>query len=648
MPPPPDNYADYQRWWAKHGPARLAEFAAGRSSYVRDLCPQRALELPTPEVLQLLHHRLGADTLSAALAPGRRLPGPVSAETNGEWLRRCHTVGVNVRTVGHFWNVVKYALTLPAHLRGVHLLPVWEPGVVASLYGLASWRINPEFFSPELAARLPGAGTVEDQLRITVNLLHALGKAVGMDVIPHTDRYSEMVLAHPHHFEWLRRDGLTIVDHSAKLHRAARHVIREHLAATGGTVRSERLALIDRLYRAGLEPLPATMGPPYRGLAVDPDPAARTVDAAGREWRDYRITHPTAMSRAFGPLTRYKFWGRRDDNRGWAIDFGRPRRRVWRYFTGQYAAVQAAYGFDFMRGDMSHVQMRPGGVPDEIDDYYDPLRAVKRRIRRRAPHFAYFAEGFLAPDDTMAYGNEADHLRASEAEVTLGNLQSMAPGTDEFMDTLGGYLDLARDDNGRRLTPAFTAITGDKDDPRFDAFHHHGEVARLFFGLFNPHLPLYYSLGFRQRDRHYEPWANAFYTKLYVFREESGPKATHGPWRWGGNFALFRATAELDRFAEGLEPHLRGGAAGAVRVVDRTVVYWTRADTYGPEAYLFVVNFAATPRPECRLPQLGGHRHAELLYAHPPAVHHQLVVRGGVLSPGELGGGAVRCYRLSP
>ena len=34
---------------------------------------------------------------------------------------------------------------------------------------------------------------------------HAMGRTVGMDIIPHTDRFSQMALAYPHYFEWLRR-----------------------------------------------------------------------------------------------------------------------------------------------------------------------------------------------------------------------------------------------------------------------------------------------------------------------------------------------------------------------------------------------------------------------------------------------------------
>ena len=641
-----------------------------KTSYVVGLTPEDALQLSGIELAQILHARLG-DDFQRALAPASApTVSHVNGRENGNWLKSCNTVGINVRTIGSFWNVLKYALTLPDHIRGIHLLPIWEPGVVGSLYGMASWNLNPEFFDREAARMFPALRTLDRQLRTVINLLHAMGKVVGMDVIPHTDRYSEMVLVNPSYFEWLRREELTITDHREQLHEAAEAAIIDWLNANtpGGTFtpqlfqetteaerlqllfgepldydgrRERRVSLVDWLYRRGLEPVPATMAPPYRGLEVDPDPAALTTDGAGREWRDYRIAKPQEMSRVFGPLTRFKFYGRKDDNRDWQIDFKRPRKEVWDYFTGHYLAVQSRYSFDFMRGDMSHVQMRPEGVPETIDDYYDPLRAVKRRIAQTTPHFAYFAESFLAPPNTMGYGDEVQHLMASEAEVTLGNLQSMVPGATEFMDTLESYLEIAE---VTPLTPAFTAITGDKDDPRFDHFHYHGEVARLFTGLFLYQLPYYYSLGYEQRDRHPQPTANERYTKLYVFQEREGPKSVTGPWQWGDNLELFNAFQEVHRFAAGSLSHM-GADAGAVQIESSGLIWWQRHDTYGDGAFLFVVNFAAESR-DVELSLATSLPVADLLFAWPVAAHHRLSTQPA-LRLGTVGGEAVRCYRLS-
>ncbi|MFW5689546.1 MAG: hypothetical protein ACOC1U_08235, partial [Spirochaetota bacterium] len=262
--------------------------------------------------------------------------------------------------------------------------------------------------------------------------------------------------------------------------------------------------------------------------------------------------------------------------------------------AGHIRDLVRRFDFDFMRGDMSHVQMRDEGVPLEIDEFYDPLAYVKSVVVRERPSFAYFAETFLAPPGVMAYGDEVDHLEGSAAEVTLGNLQSMALENDEFLATLRRYLDIAA---RRSVTPSFTVMTGDKDDPRFDRYYLEGNEARTFLSLFLPELPSYTALGFELRDPHETPAPNERYTKLYVFHEESGPKATHGPYRFGANIALFEQLTRIRRFAED-HPWLVDGSADFAwgllpdpTAGNRTVAWWL---THGAARYLCAVNTSTT------------------------------------------------------
>ena len=592
-----------------------ASFVAGTSDLSLNLLPAEAVALDLSEVRSLLYRRYG-EAVNHALSPRctdprqpidalpKPLRGPVVHHTDTSWLTSTNMVGINVRTVGTFAGVIGYALTLSRAHDSIHVLPVWEPGVVGSLYGMSSWKINEEFFSAELAAMEPHLDTPERQLKATVNLLHLMGKAVGMDVIPHTDRYSEIVLAHPHFFEWLRREDTTIVDHRADLHAEVQERILNYLDTVGAAVtgepltarersalfspafdeterdeilfgpagdrtqRSDRRAEISRhLYLFGYEPVPATMAPPYRGLTVDRETAH--VDADGHVWREYQITEPQSMSRVFGPLTRYKLYERLDDNRDWAIDFSRPREDVWRYVQDRYALLQRTYGFDFMRGDMSHVQMRPEGVPDEITDHYDLLGSVAAAVRRenRVPSFGYFAETFIAPPGVMAYGDELEHLDASGADVTLGDLQSRRVDSPEFFQQLRWYRDIAAT---HRVVPSFTVMTADKDDPRFDEFYLRGNEARYFAALFLADMPSYTALNFACRDPHYIAAPNEQYTKLYVFHETDGPKATDGPFRFGRNGYLFYRISRIRLFAEEVLPDLRGATVRWLSPPDAT------------------------------------------------------------------------------
>ena len=191
----PVNHSAFVNYWTLNSSSLLASYAGGQSSFVPFLLPELAVQLDGQLILGTLAQRLGPGTVQRALSPLQSIPSPVATEQSPAWIKRVNMVGVNVRTIQSFWNMVKYALTLPDSQSSIHLLPMWEPGVVASLYGMASWRINPEFFSTELYHLVPQLDTVEKQLKAVVNLLHAMGKTVGMDVIPHTDRYSEMVIA---------------------------------------------------------------------------------------------------------------------------------------------------------------------------------------------------------------------------------------------------------------------------------------------------------------------------------------------------------------------------------------------------------------------------------------------------------------------
>ena len=545
-------------------------------------------------VLELLSARFGSTIEEAMVSAETWHPNgaghdavvaPALREaTDAGWLRRANVVGINMRTVGGAWGVIPYSLTLPAVQGAIHVLPFLEPGVVGSLYGPASWEVDQALFDPALARARPGLDTVARQLHAAISLLHAMGRVVGLDVIPHCDRFAEIVLAQPDHFEWVRRSDQEILRRGAAVAGQVERLIHAWVvgqgAADGSPMprdpedlfraldermrlrmlfgmpddpagrRARRTALVRELHAAGLETLPATMGPPYRGLELDPSPAAVSVDAMGLAWREYRFSRPQPMSRVFGPLTRYALYEPVSDDT-WELDFGRPREHVWRYVTGHYADLRDRFGFDFMRGDMAHVQMRPPGVPAEIENRYDILGAVRDEIRddRGVRSFGYLAESFLAPPGTMAYGDEMDHLEAAGADTALGDLQSTPVSSPEFIARFRRYLDYQAT---RTCTPTLTIMTADKDDPRFDSTYASGSAARLFIALLVPDLPSYMALGFELRDVRDRPAASEHYSKHYVFQVPTGIAATRGPYVFGSNVTLFATVGRIRRLAEEL------------------------------------------------------------------------------------------------
>lgn len=620
----PNDYRALNQFWNTNAERLIQEYQQRKSnSFIPGLLPEQALKIPALQLFNILKNYLG-EAINDAIRPNYTVKSPLSEYSDSNWLKTTNMVGINVRTIGSFWNILKYVLTIPKEQQSIHILPIWEPGVVASLYGMSSWNINPEFYSIEMAALFPGLNTVEKQLKVVVNLLHAMGRIVGLDVIPHCDRYSEIVLANPSYFEWLQRQDLNIINHDADLHLKIQQHIFLFLRIYGSATRNipfpktakdffseefpeenrlnvlfgatnnvqkrlrRRDQIIQHLYDEGYETVPATMAPPYRGIAVDPRPDSSTIDIHGRVWRDYRITRPEKMSRVFGPLTRYKLYERRDNNRRWKVDFARPRTAVWDYVCKKYGAMQATYNFDFMRGDMSHVQMRLEGVPSQPEPYYDLHQAVKTHVQKTKPYFGYFAETFIAPENTMGYGDEIDHLEMSDADSTLGDLQSMVLGTAEFLQALRYYYDIL---NTRTVTPNMTVMTADKDDPRFDKFYRDGNEARLFMAFFLTDMPSYMGLGFETRDVHIMPAPNEHYTKLYVFQELNGPKATKGPYIWGKNAPLFHNLTRIRQYAAQILLHIDEQSVHWLLPPDakgyKKVIAWTQADK--PQ-YVFVVN----------------------------------------------------------
>ena len=383
------------------------KYTTHQTSYIENLLPEIAVQLNVYEVLDILQRRFGRDTLQRILDPNHHTDSPVKHHENSTWLKKSNMVGINVRTIGNFFNIIKYAFTIPKSQDSIHLLPIWEPGVVGSLYGMTSFNVNPAFFSQELATTIPALNTVERQLKFVINVLHTMGKSVGMDVIPHTDRFSEMVLAYPRFFEWVKRVGGRITSNSENIYREVEEIIWHYLVRNGtanGTPISyskntlfspeipiltdeqrleiifghkndyqgrlrRRIELMHEMIYQGYETLPMTMAPPYRGLHINAE--VFVLDENGNRWYTYEFDKPQGMSRVFGPLARYKFYHSKDDNAAWELDFDNPNKYAWEYFCKQVYACQKTYNLDFMRGDMAHVQPRPTGVPKEIDAYFD-------------------------------------------------------------------------------------------------------------------------------------------------------------------------------------------------------------------------------------------------------------------------------------
>lgn len=629
--------------WRKTHATSLKEYYSG-TSYVPSLPPQVAVQLPGFDTLDKLYNKLGSKVIKECLNPNFNFPSPAVSESNPSWIKKSNIVGVNIRTIENFFNLVKYTLSLSDAQDCLHILPIWEPGVVNSLYGKISWNINTEFFSEELKRVQPHLDTVEKQLKVCINFIHALGKTIGMDVIPHCDRFSEIVLSNPSFFEWVKIKDAAIVTHNGHLDQEVENIIFQYLQKTGtandspipnnatelfkGKISEEdrnellfgyqwdtqkrekrRIEIMLAIINEGLETLPVTMAPPYRGLHIEKD--SFEIDKFGNKWYEFKFDTPQEMSRVFGPLTRYKFHDTKENS--WELDFDKPCRDVWEYFSSKYAACQAKYNFDYMRGDMAHVQPRPQGVPKNIDSFYDPLLFTKLQIQNnQAPHFAFFAETFLVPDNYMSYGSEIEHLNAIEADATLGDLQSSVFGSKEFKNKLRDYIEWNKTES---FAPTLTIITSDKDDPRFDKFYRTGNLARIFLGYFMTDMPSYFSLGHETRALNLKRNLNETYSKLFVFtikNKEEKDKVTSGPYIWGENWNQFNDIQILKNQFETVLPFIKGQETEVLEFSDHLV--WTQKSKAN---FLFSLSFKENSQwDQKKLKGLFPKSELDLVYAH--------------------------------
>jgi hypothetical protein len=109
-------------------------------------------------------------------------------------------------------------------------------------------------------------------------------------------------------------------------------------------------------------------------------------------------------------------------------------------------------------------------------------------------------------------------------------------------------------------------------------------------------MPAYMALGYETRDTHPIPAPNEHYSKLYVFKEKKGEKATHGPFVWGKNKDLYSKIERMRLLAERIWPLIRGKATDWLIPPDATgqnpILAWTQ---FGDPQYLFLINTSTNP-----------------------------------------------------
>lgn len=618
-------------------------------------------------LIEHLTQKYGAPEVQKALNPKNRYPSPLqkAKTTSPNWLQHSVIVGINPRAMGKFWNMAQYAATKSTGENAFHLLPVFKNSM-DKLYQPINWDLTTEFFDPELAQKYPQLNTPEAQLKVTINLMHLMGKTVGMDVLRHTDRGGEDVFLHPSFFEWVKIKDNHIIDRRDDLHSEAETVIKNFLKNYGDgrtltdkqenalppthargmnyiaesrfitgknypqsntffsdtdTVnlcldkeraeilfgpenfsrlrRERRVLLMNHLKAHGLFTTPVVDIPPYAPAQLG------HMDKNG--WPVFKINDAFnqkegAFQSIFGSLTPYKLFHLNPDG---SHDTSRPVKPVWDYLAQRYLAFQRAYGFDFMRGDMAHVEPRfrenHRNPQSNKAQWYDLFGYILHTIQTQgeAPYFAFLPEALMWAKD-WHQNRPLDHIRNMNSTVALGSLQHVPLGEGHnFANDFKIHMD-----NGQHIgvPMASSIMTADSDDPHHQHLYGstHKNMVRLFVGLF--HRPTYLGMGFEMKGNNW-PWPSDSQEAMAQQTTHGSMNAARGtPYQWGNNPDAYANYTRLRNLLETykhnndttLEGYLQQAKAYVLELDkrDTPLMVWTLAPKNKPHApdYVCVAN----------------------------------------------------------
>lgn len=504
--------------------------------------PPAMLAISAKDTITLLNQCLGPKVVAQALnvdTPTNLSPLAKTGVKDPRWIHQSHIVGMHPRVLGSFFNMVKYALTLSPEQDALHILPILEPDTDMygnrSLYGPINWQLNAEFFDPGLAQAQPHLNTPEKQLKATVNLLHAMGKKVGIDMVQHTAVFSEVALANPDCFEWY----LTNATHRRFINPVSRktahsplnqdHVsdlvkpailkfLETHHDPEGKVIPPSTL---NQFFTAvpEAERLALLFGPPHQPKRREQRRKAliNTLTEQGflmasqpmvQPYRPMRLAHPTHNGGKFPKLvtegtnlglhtlTPFKLYHLHPDG---SLNLHQPNKLAWNYAIKHYKHLVDTYNFDFMRADMAHIQPWPD-IPYQ-NPYYHLYGSIKHAITTQKPYFAYFGEDF--PSDNLGFRthrgvpNTEAHFKEARMDCALGYLPNA--GIRETSETVRTTMYHRRPP---QYSVTMTMMTADSDGTEFggrwEAYNTTlGNTVRAFIGFFLP--PSYMGVGFELR-----------------------------------------------------------------------------------------------------------------------------------------------------
>lgn len=463
--------------------------------------PDECLKLSFRHSLELIKNIIGTEQLEAAKK--FQIPSPFQNEKNTDWAQAVKIIGINPRITKTYWGIVKYAMTFPEN--GIHLMPLFETGD-GSLYVQNSWELNDEFLDKDLADY--GFKTAKEQLKFVINILHALGKAVGFDALPHVDNFSEIVILNPSCFEWIKLtpdkksqdftaetenlgkeietlliNKLNLSQEFFSLPEAERKNI---LFPDKNTNFNKRMQIRKIIRDAGYEPIPVVEHSPSRPIVFDRTEYSENGDS----WAVFRVEGKSEFAKIIGSNTPYKFYKSKD---GYPLKNTFDKKAL-DYFTNKIYEFQQEYNFDFLRADMAHNQISHSHNEQKDLKCPEMWAAVKDKIHTAKPYFATFAESFWG----NYYVSGLQDMLNKKFDIVLGE-NNFIYMNEDFVSNVNKFLTDYREKY--KIFPCMTIFTNDGDLPVHDNLYKSEEAneCRYFVSMFL-NLPSYMGMGFETRN----------------------------------------------------------------------------------------------------------------------------------------------------
>lgn len=555
--------------------------------------PKEALEWSFDESIEKLSQLIGKKNLIQILN-GKKVNSPAFKTQNSNWMNEAKIVGVNPRAIGTYFNIVKYAMTFPED--SIHLLPLFEQGCQGSLYAPVNFKLTDEFMDENLT-RL-GFDTPEKQLKLTINLLHALNKNVGMDFLQHSDRFSEEVFLNPDNFIWAKIDKSQNKEfeypqiHPDKLGSEVEKLVvdflqsngdskgqkvnpmilenfynlpeekrRQLLFGTRDTGLSEqqrtqrRIELMDYIRNCGFETKPISLDDPRRKIVFK-----EMMSNENASWATFTDNQE---DRLFGNLTSYKLY-HLDENG--EVDINRPNYKARDFLVDKTVQFQHEFGFDFLRADMGYLSFK--------DNKFDIHAALKDCIGKSEKHFSTFGECFAGFGDNQT---SVDDIRRKKYDAVLGDLHYQNVYKPDFSDIVKAY----------NFSPDFkislTSITADSDQARYNEhYDNFQDKIRAFLGLFL-NQPSYMGMGLETRD--VNPVDGKNLTKDFI--NDWGIKK----YEWGSNREFFDTLSGMRNLYSKIKDSIKKQAHYWLWTQDKNVLSWFYYnDKNNKPSYLFALN----------------------------------------------------------